>query len=59
MNIERMRRKLEEMSEGVQFVVITHSKRTMESAQRLYGATMEEAGVTKLVGVKIGEGERR
>jgi chromosome segregation protein len=58
MNIERMRGKLEGMREQTQIVMITHSKRTMSIAERLYGVTMEEAGITKVVAVRIeGEGE--
>jgi chromosome segregation protein len=52
-NIDRLTRLLKEMSAQTQFVVITHSKRTMESAQALYGVTMQEPGVSKLVSVKF------
>ena len=52
-NIDRLTRLLKEMSTQTQFVVITHSKRTMESAQALYGVTMQEPGVSKLVSVKF------
>jgi chromosome segregation protein len=50
-----------EMSRTTQFLVITHSKRTMEAAKALYGVTMEEPGVSKLVSVKFSdhiEGEK-
>jgi chromosome segregation protein len=52
-NIERLTRLLKEMSEQTQFIVITHAKRTMEAAQSLYGVTMQEPGVSKLVSVKF------
>jgi len=51
-NIGRLTRLLTEMAIDTQFIVITHSKRTMEAAQAMYGATMQEAGVSKLVSVK-------
>jgi len=41
------------MSHYTQFIVITHAKRTMEAAQALYGVTMQEPGVSKLVSVKF------
>jgi chromosome segregation protein len=46
---------LHEFLEQSQFLVITHSKRTMQSADVLYGVTMEEPGVSKLVSVRIEE----
>ena len=52
-NIGRLTKLLKEMSEQTQFVVITHSKRTMEAAQALYGVTMQEPGVSRLVSVKF------
>ena len=45
-NIGRLTRLLKEMSVETQFIVITHSKRTMEAAQALYGVTMQEPGVS-------------
>jgi chromosome segregation protein len=52
-NISRFTNKITEMSENTQFIVITHNKRTMEMARALYGVTMEEAGVSKLVSVRF------
>jgi chromosome segregation protein len=52
-NIGRLTRLLHEMADQTQFVVITHSKRTMEAAQALYGVTMQEPGVSRLVSVKF------
>ncbi len=52
-NIERLTHLLQNMSEDTQFIVITHAKRTMEAAQALYGVTMQEPGVSKLVSVKF------
>jgi chromosome segregation protein len=52
-NIERLTRLLREMSAQTQFIVITHSKKTMEAASAMYGVTMQEPGVSKLVSVKF------
>ena len=52
-NIERLTRLLKEMATQTQFIVITHAKRTMEAAQSLYGVTMQEPGVSKLVSVRF------
>jgi len=52
-NIQRLTRLLREMSAETQFIVITHAKRTMEAASALYGVTMQEPGVSKLVSVKF------
>jgi len=53
MNVGRFSDKIIAMSQGTQFLVITHNKRTMESARVLYGVTMEEPGISKLVSVKF------
>lgn len=52
-NIGRFTNKVVSMSANTQFIVITHSKRTMETARALYGVTMEEVGVSKLVSVRF------
>jgi chromosome segregation protein len=52
-NVGRFTDKIAEMSAGTQFIVITHNKRTMEMARALYGVTMEDAGISKLVSVKF------
>ena len=44
---------LRHFSARTQFVVITHNKRTMEAADRLYGVTMQESGISKRVAVKF------
>jgi chromosome segregation protein len=54
-NIERLTRLIREMSIQTQFIVITHAKRTMEAAQALYGVTMQERGVSKLVSVRFNQ----
>lgn len=52
-NVGRFSEKVIEMSRDTQFLVITHNKRTMEAARALYGVTMEQPGVSKLVSVKF------
>jgi chromosome segregation protein len=52
-NIVRLTNLLKEMAAQTQFVVITHAKRTMEVAASLYGVTMQEPGVSKLVSVRF------
>ena len=44
---------LPKLALAAQFIVISHNKRTMESADNLYGVTMQEAGVSKLVSVNL------
>jgi chromosome segregation protein len=52
-NIQRLARLISDMSRRTQFIVITHARRTMEAAQALYGVTMQEPGVSKLVSVQF------
>ena len=52
-NILRFVRMLEEFKEDTQFIVITHNPRTMEGADWIYGVTMQEAGVSSIVGVEF------
>lgn len=54
-NILRFVDMLERMSAETQFLVITHNKLTMQVASTLYGVTMEERGVSKIVGVDVDE----
>jgi chromosome segregation protein len=52
-NIGRFNAMVREMSTHSQFILITHNKRTMEVAETLYGITMEEPGVSKVVSVRL------
>lgn len=52
-NIRRFTQVLKKMSETSQFLIITHNKRTMEIADVLYGVTMEERGISKIVSVNL------
>jgi chromosome segregation protein len=52
-NIHRFTRVLRELSSQTQFIVITHNRKTMEAADVLYGVTMEEPGLSRLVSVSM------
>lgn len=52
-NIGRFTEALKGFSNNTQFIVVTHNKRTMEAAQTMYGVTMEEEGVSKIVSVQF------
>ena len=54
-NVGRFTRLVSEMSAGTQFIVVTHNRKTMEMASVLYGVTMQEPGVSKLVSVRWDE----
>jgi chromosome segregation protein len=54
-NVDRFAAMVKDMSRTTQFIVITHSKRTMEVASMLYGVTMEEPGISKIVSVRLNE----
>ncbi|MEA2064060.1 MAG: chromosome segregation protein SMC [Gemmatimonadota bacterium] len=54
-NIDRFLSIIRRFSEHTQFVIVTHNKRTMEVADCLYGVTMQEAGVSKVVSVRLDE----
>ena len=54
-NVDRFARYLQKFSEETQFIVITHKKPTMERANALFGVTMQEKGVSRLVSVKLSD----
>lgn len=58
-NVARYAKYLKKFSSDTQFIVITHRKPTMENADVLFGVTMEEKGVSKIVSVKLSEVESR
>ncbi|HEX9199096.1 MAG TPA: chromosome segregation protein SMC [Acidobacteriaceae bacterium] len=57
-NVGRFAKLIAEMAAGTQFVVITHSKRTMQQADVIYGVTMQEPGVSKIVSVNLSKDNR-
>lgn len=58
-NVARYAKYLKKFSADTQFIVITHRKPTMENADILFGVTMEEKGVSKIVSVKLSDVENR
>lgn len=54
-NIDRFTKIIQDFSVNTQFIVVTHNKRTMEAADTMYGVTMQEEGVSKLVSVRFNE----
>ncbi|MCA0988045.1 chromosome segregation protein SMC [Guptibacillus algicola] len=57
-NVNRFARYLKQFSEKTQFIVITHRKGTMEESDVLYGVTMQESGVSRLVSVRLEESKQ-
>ena len=58
-NVVRFTSLLREFAETSQFVVITHNKKTVACADALYGITMEESGVSKLIAIRVDSGNGR
>lgn len=53
-NVGRFANLLSEVATNTQVIIITHTKRTMEQADVMYGVTMQEPGVSKIVSVSLG-----
>lgn len=54
-NIDRFSQKLKEYSTLSQFIVVTHNRKTMQTANTLYGVTMEEPGISKVISLRLEE----
>jgi len=52
-NVERFTRLLQELRTDTQFILITHNRKSMEAADLLYGVTMEEPGVSKILPLRF------
>ena len=58
-NVGRLADLLHSMSQDTQFLLVTHSKRMMQSADRIYGVTMQEPGVSKVISMRLGGQEQQ
>jgi chromosome segregation protein len=58
-NIGRFGDLMRSLSKDTQFMVVTHSKRMMQFADLIYGVTMQEPGVSKVVSVRLGNQEQQ
>jgi chromosome segregation protein len=58
-NVARFADLMHTLSKDTQFLVVTHSKRMMQSADMIYGVTMQEPGVSKVISVRLGAHERQ
>jgi chromosome segregation protein len=56
-NVDRFVAMIREFSSRTQFIVITHNKKTMEACDTLYGVTMQTAGISQVVSVKLNEAD--
>ena len=54
-NVIRFSNLVKEMAKSIQFIFITHNKITMEISEQLIGVTMQEPGVSTIVGVRLGQ----
>ncbi|MDO9572936.1 MAG: AAA family ATPase, partial [Candidatus Omnitrophota bacterium] len=58
-NVDRFSRVLQEFAKTSQFIVITHNKKTIVNADIMYGITMEQSGVSKIVSVKLSQNKEK
>ena len=57
-NIVRYMNYLKEHLNGIQFILITHKKSTMEMVDMIYGVTMEKKGISKIISIQLNEKEK-
>ncbi len=57
-NVERFSRMVRDLAGDSQMIIVTHNKQTMELADRMYGITMGEAGVSSIISAELTEKER-
>ena len=59
MNVARFAQYIRRLTDATQFIVITHRRGTMEEADMLYGVTMQEQGVSKMLMLNLAEAEKQ
>ncbi|NJN81978.1 MAG: AAA family ATPase [Caldilineaceae bacterium] len=52
-NVDRFRQTVDELSDGTQFIIVTHNRRTLEGANAIYGVTMGGDGVSKVISLRL------
>src|SRR5690606_19124505 len=52
-NVDRFRLAVEDLSDAMQFIIVTHNRRTLEGAQTIYGITMGNDGVSKAISLRL------
>ena len=58
-NVERFASYLHNLSKETQFIVITHRRGTMEEADTMYGVTMQERGISRVLSLNVNEAEEK
>jgi chromosome segregation protein len=58
-NVDKFAEYVKKYSDKTQFVIITHRRGTMEAAERLYGVTMHEKGISDVVSIDVSEIEKK
>ncbi|MDA3900689.1 MAG: AAA family ATPase [Spirochaetes bacterium] len=58
-NVRRFLKMMRQFSQKTQFIIVTHNKKTMTIGSSIYGVTMEEPGVSKLVSMRLGKNEQK
>jgi chromosome segregation protein len=58
-NVGRFRQELQKLAEEIQFIIITHNRRTIEAANTIYGVSMGDDSVSRVISLKLDEVEQR
>jgi chromosome segregation protein len=58
-NVGRFRQELEKLAQETQFIVVTHNRRTIEAANTIYGVSMGQDSVSRVISLKLDEAENK